>query len=429
MWTAIQIIPTAIPRLLTYENVMVATEVLANQCLQLHLEMIHLGLRSVSDAGEEQRVMQPRELFDWSHRDWAGLKLSGTTLTDGFRPLAIGCHALSAAAALLAIFDDRAAALLSSDEVAEARDWDLYWRWECQPDDPAVSKIVQGYLALVIADLSRGLICCEQPQGDHLLVHPAEFLSHYMAICPGIMSPQQTVEKILAAEILDRPWRQEVDQFLATGAACKAKNDYEGAIAAYHQAIDRSPQYSYFHLELGRIYHDAKRYEEAAAAYQTAIDLDDAKAHYHANLGLAWYKLQSDDAAIAAFERAIAIKPEYGTPYGGLGDVYQRQERYPEAIAAYQQAIKFDPCELYYRNLGHVYFALAQYERAIEAYSRAITIAPQVQWSYAWRGDAHERLRQYEAALADYQQAIGLNPTYDWVVESYVRVQGLMVKS
>jgi tetratricopeptide (TPR) repeat protein len=88
---------------------------------------------------------------------------------------------------------------------------------------------------------------------------------------------------------------------------------------------------------------------------------------------------------------------------------------YEQSIADFNHAIALDPqLEWTYAQRGEVYRHLGEYERAIADYNRALAIDPDYFWAYGSRGIAYFSLKQYQRAIADYNHAIALNPSYTW---------------
>jgi tetratricopeptide (TPR) repeat protein len=106
----------------------------------------------------------------------------------------------------------------------------------------------------------------------------------------------------------------------------------EDAKQAYRQALELEPKMADAHLNLGRLYHDAKQWEKAEAHYRSAAE--------HAT--------------------------EDPTPLFNLGVLLQDLKRFQEAIRAYTQALKRDPMFAdAHCNLGLLFESMGDKARAI----------------------------------------------------------------
>jgi len=100
--------------------------------------------------------------------------------------------------------------------------------------------------------------------------------------------------------------------------------DGDQALEAYRHAIERAPDHSDAHLNLGRLLHEAGRVEEAETHYRRALEArpDDATAAF--NLGVALEDLRRPHAAAAAYEQALTSEADYADAHFNLGRLWER---------------------------------------------------------------------------------------------------------
>jgi tetratricopeptide (TPR) repeat protein len=88
---------------------------------------------------------------------------------------------------------------------------------------------------------------------------------------------------------------------------------------AYHRALELDPQMAAAHLNLGKLYHDAKEITKAEAHYQAAIASapDDAAPLF--NLGVLMEDIKQPQRALSAYRAALKLDPSFGDAHYNLG--------------------------------------------------------------------------------------------------------------
>ena len=82
---------------------------------------------------------------------------------------------------------------------------------------------------------------------------------------------------------------------------------WQDAIAAYRQAIELNPDFSWSHHNLGDILRETKDLDGAVLSYQQAISLNSTCAWSHYNLGDVLFQLERWDEAANAYQNAFAL--------------------------------------------------------------------------------------------------------------------------
>ena len=85
--------------------------------------------------------------------------------------------------------------------------------------------------------------------------------------------------------------------------------NYDRAIAAYREALDRDPAFVDAHNALGVVYSAQGRYDDAVRELRAAIALAPRLAYLHNNLGYVYMLRGSNELAIPAFQEAILLDP------------------------------------------------------------------------------------------------------------------------
>jgi tetratricopeptide (TPR) repeat protein len=117
---------------------------------------------------------------------------------------------------------------------------------------------------------------------------------------------------------------------------------FDEAAAAYKQAVELHPDFSWSYHSLGDVLVKLERWEEAVVAYNKAVELNPDFAWSYHNLGDALLKLQRWEDAIAAYRCEIELKSDFAWSFCNLGDALTQLKYWDEAIAAYLKAVQID---------------------------------------------------------------------------------------
>ncbi|MEG3839904.1 tetratricopeptide repeat protein [Microcoleus sp. herbarium14] len=133
------------------------------------------------------------------------------------------------------------------------------------------------------------------------------------------------------------------------GNSLQESGRFDDAVAAYTQAIELNPHFSWSYHSLGDVLLKLEQWEDAVTAYRKAVELNpDFSWSYH-NLGDALLKLERWEDAVNAYRCEIALKSDFAWSFCNLGDALTQLKYWDEAIAAYLKAIEID------RNLPGIY--------------------------------------------------------------------------
>jgi membrane protease YdiL (CAAX protease family)/Flp pilus assembly protein TadD len=131
--------------------------------------------------------------------------------------------------------------------------------------------------------------------------------------------------------------------YVRTAREAVDKKDYEGAIAAYSDAIRSDSSQSAFFVERGEAYRLSRQYELAIADCDRALRLDPHLAQAHINRGECYRQQRDLGRALADVNRGIEIDPGMAFGYSIRGAVHLDSGRFDEAIADWRHAIQLDP--------------------------------------------------------------------------------------
>lgn len=138
----------------------------------------------------------------------------------------------------------------------------------------------------------------------------------------------------------------------ALGAA--ARQDLEGAVRLYGQAILQDPSRAETFYKLGNALRGLGRLDAAIVSYTQAIERRSDYAYAYCNRGAAQQALGRTTEALASYDQAIGINPADAMSHYNRAILMQECGRWDEALTDYGHAIDIDP-----------QFADAQYNRAV----------------------------------------------------------------
>ena len=91
--------------------------------------------------------------------------------------------------------------------------------------------------------------------------------------------------------------------------------------AALRTAADEAPDDVQSRVDLGNLYHEARRFEDAAPWFEAALALSPDLVEVSTDLGVAYYYLGSVDRALAQLERSLEIDPAHAGTLLNIGIV------------------------------------------------------------------------------------------------------------
>ena len=114
------------------------------------------------------------------------------------------------------------------------------------------------------------------------------------------------------------------DAFYQQGIEKAQRKDYQGAIAAFDQALHLAPEFAAAYHQRGLAYFHLNAFAAAISDYSQALQLEPDNASLH--FGRALVHLATGDlpAALQDASQAIRLNPEYAAAYSLRGTTCQR---------------------------------------------------------------------------------------------------------
>jgi len=202
-------------------------------------------------------------------------------------------------------------------------------------------------------------------------------------------------------------------EWYSKGIELKDKKDYEGALAAFKNAISKKADYSEAYYQAGWCCAELENYEDAIGLLKKCMPSDEkSKINKFNELGFSYYKLEKATDAIIEYKNTIVLSPNNGIALRGLGNVYYEiEEDYDNAIECFEKAIKEDEDDskpIYYK-LGWLYNDKERYDDAIKIMKKAIDYDSEDSGYREELGYAYYQKEEYEFALTQLNKAIALD--------------------
>ncbi|MEG4475681.1 tetratricopeptide repeat protein [Microcoleus sp. M2_C2] len=196
------------------------------------------------------------------------------------------------------------------------------------------------------------------------------------------------------------------------GSFLQESGRFDEAVAAYKQAIELNPDFSWSYHCLGDILLKLEKWEEAVAAYKKAVELNPGFSWSYHNLGDALLKLRRWEEAAAAYRCEIALNSDFAWSFCNLGDALTQLKYWDEAIAAYLKAIEIDGnLPVIYEKLG---YALGQTESDLNLVleQSQLEITPENWQFYLQLGKNLAKYDRPKSAIIFYQALLTALPNY-----------------
>jgi tetratricopeptide (TPR) repeat protein len=185
----------------------------------------------------------------------------------------------------------------------------------------------------------------------------------------------------------DQAPRQRATAMVYCGLALFQRKDYDGAIAAYDEAISLNPNGAAAFIDRGNAWQSKGYSDRAIDDYTQALRIDHKNAIAFYNRGIAFkdkgrweFDAYLNDGlyeaiAIRHFNQAIALNPKFHQALNDRGSAYVALRQYARALDDFNQAIQIDSNEaLYFKNRANALRFLGRYDLALSDYRHALTL-------------------------------------------------------
>ena len=192
--------------------------------------------------------------------------------------------------------------------------------------------------------------------------------------------------------------------YFSNGLQCKYREDTEGAIRNFEQALRFMPDDAASMYELSEQYYDANRMEEAFNMSKKAAELDPENKWYQLRLGMFYRNLEQYDDFIDLYEKLTKQYPDDPEMLSELIDAYLYTERYDKALAKMnlleeqigQNEVITEQRLNIYKRQGSDKKLIAELERLIKENPENLRYYNMLAQVYTDNGKEKEALKTYE---------------------------------
>ncbi len=131
--------------------------------------------------------------------------------------------------------------------------------------------------------------------------------------------------------------------FTQWGTMYLAKNDLEGALEKFNQAVDIKSNYAAAHFQLALVFEQQGKLNEAIAKMEINRQLLPQDTGAAFQLAVLYYRTEKYEQAKAEFIRALALDPNFSNARYFLGLLYDREGDKEAALNQFERIAKLNP--------------------------------------------------------------------------------------
>lgn len=161
--------------------------------------------------------------------------------------------------------------------------------------------------------------------------------------------------------------QESTDSLLALGIRLQQLRQYDGALAAYNQVLQRDSANPHTHYNIAQIYNEQGQYAKAQREYEAALRANPQFLDARQNLGVVLYRQRQFTAAAEAFRQVLQASPTHPMGLFNLGVTLLELGQADEAIRWLEAALREDPT----RADTHYYIGLALLRQGRHAEAQA----------------------------------------------------------
>jgi len=190
----------------------------------------------------------------------------------------------------------------------------------------------------------------------------------------------------------------DADKYINLGDECIVKEDYQGAITNYSQALQLNPKNAEIYFKRAETHHQLGNFQDAINDYSQAIYINPKDAYSYNNRGIIYEKFGYIDYAINDYEKALKINPKEAVVYLNL------------AITYYNLDVDCN----YYNNI------INRDELIINYLNQALNINPNLYKAYHVRGKFRFQIGDVAGAFEDFNIVLKFDPDYALNIYTYL---------
>ncbi len=186
-----------------------------------------------------------------------------------------------------------------------------------------------------------------------------------------------------------------VPEFLDRGLTLYDRKDYNGAIAAFSEAIRLDPNAASAYEARARAWGAKHNRDREIADLDEAIRLDPNESAYRVSRAASWSSQGRHEQAMVDYDDAIRLEPGNPSLYVARGNEWRRHVKLDLAVADYDRAIQVDP------NYIHAYVCRALITKQRRAFARAVAELSEILRFAPDNAEVHRALARILATCND----------------------------
>lgn len=203
------------------------------------------------------------------------------------------------------------------------------------------------------------------------------------------------------------------ESYCLLGITAQKRNDIDGAIKFYYEALKLDHKYPAVHNNLGGIFLGKRLYQKAIAHFRITVSVDPSNSYAYCNLGNAYQVLSKHKLAVKYWEKSIDVNPKALDGYFNLGIYYSKINNVSKSNEYLKKVVKISPIlDIAYRQLGLNYFKINRFAEAIANLELFLTTSAADELIYSILGNCYLNIGRYRESLANFKMALKLNPAF-----------------
>ncbi len=191
------------------------------------------------------------------------------------------------------------------------------------------------------------------------------------------------------------------------GLECKYKNDTEGAISCFEEALKSMPDDAASMFELSEQYVKAGKLEEGFAMSKKAAELDPENKWYQMRLAIFYRNQEQFDEYIKIYELLTTKYPGDINMLADLIDAYMVVKNYDKALEKTDLLVKQAGADTrYYHMLANAYMDAGKEKKALAMYDKIKAMDPNDQYINISLLEYHEKKGELDKAFEELLDAI-----------------------
>jgi len=217
------------------------------------------------------------------------------------------------------------------------------------------------------------------------------------------------------------------DADFEAGKKALADKDLAAAEAHFRKALEKNPNHSRAHYQLGKVLYQGQKFNQAAAHFKKAVDADEKFAPAQYSYALALDKQGKHAEALDAYKKAALIDPKLSQAHFNSAIIHKKNKRYDEALA--ELAKSGEGNEVEYQR-GEIQLKQKNYDAAKESFGKVLNQNPQHYEAAFNLALAHHKLKDPAGADRVLAKVIrddspaDLNYTYGKLLEESGEIAG-----